>query len=56
MTFEDIIHDAETRRENIINGGYNCIPLPYKRFRNIYPGTEQEKYIIVTANQKIKAK
>ena len=53
MTFEDIIHDAETRRENVINGGYNCIPLPYNRFRSIYPGTEQEKYIIVTANQKI---
>lgn len=53
MTFEDIIHDAEIRRENVINGGYNCIPLPYKRFRSIYPGTEQEKYIIISANQKI---
>lgn len=53
MKFEDIIKDAETRRNNVVNGGFNCIPLPYNRFRKVYPGTEQAKYIIVTANQKV---
>lgn len=53
MNFNDIITDAETRRDIIINGGFNCIPLPFERFRKIYPGTEQAKYIVITANQKI---
>lgn len=53
MTFDDIIKDAENRRNIVLNGGFNCIPLPYERFRKIYPGTEQAKYIIITANQKI---
>lgn len=53
MKFEDIIKDAEERRERLINGGYNCIPFPFERFRCIYPGTEQAKYIILTANQKV---
>lgn len=53
MKFEDIIKDAEDRRERVLSGGYNCIPLPFERFRCIYPGTEQAKYIIITANQKV---
>ena len=53
MEFDNIIKDAESRRDVIMGGGYNCIPLPYSRFRQLFPGTEQGKYIIVTANQKI---
>ena len=41
------------KRERALNGLYNCIPLPFQRFRTFFPGTQMSKYIIVTANQKI---
>lgn len=44
------------KRERALNGLYNCIPLPFARFRTFFPGTQMGKYIIVTANQKVKAK
>lgn len=51
--FETIQKENKTRRERIIEGKYNCIPFPFKRFRKIYPGIEQGKYLIITANQKV---
>lgn len=53
--FETIQKENKTRRERIIEGKYNCIPFPFKRFRKIYPGIEQGKYLIITANQKVKS-
>lgn len=47
-----VIQSIENRRLNAINGGINCIPLPFKRFRRDVPGIEQGQYILVTANQK----
>ena len=41
------------KRERALNGLYNCIPLPFARFRTFFPGTQMGKYIIVTANQKV---
>lgn len=51
--FEDVMSYLEQRRQRAINGLYNCIPLPFKRFRTFVPGIEQGRYIIVTASQKI---
>lgn len=48
----DVIRSIEKRRENALNGGVNCIPLPFKRFRREIPGIEQGQYVLVTANQK----
>jgi len=48
----DVIKSIEKRRQNALNGGVNCIPLPFKRFRREIPGIEQGQYILVTANQK----
>lgn len=48
-----VIQNLEKRRENAINGGANCIPLPFKNFRTEIPGIEQGQYVIVTANQKV---
>lgn len=45
-----------TRRDRILNGLINCIPLPFKRLRNWLPGIEKRRYVIITANQKVKAK
>lgn len=51
--FQYVFDNLVKRRERVISGKYNCIPFPYPRFRQIFPGIEQGKYIIVTANQKI---
>lgn len=51
-TISDVLNNLETRRENAIHGGANCIPLPFKRFQTELPGIEQGQYVIVTANQK----
>lgn len=41
------------RRQRLLDGKFNCIPLPWKRFRRVFPGIEQKRYIVVTANQKV---
>lgn len=53
MRFKEVIGDLRRRRERVINGLWNCIPLPFPRFRQLLPGFEQGKYIVVTANQKV---
>lgn len=42
-----------SRKERAEQGLYNCIPWPFKRFRELFPGTESGKFVVVTANQKI---
>ena len=44
--------DLKKRRETVLNGGINCIPLPFPRFRSEIPGFEQEQYIVLTASTK----
>ena len=51
--FDDVMSYLEKRRQRAIDGLYNCIPLPFKRFKSLFPGIEQGRYIIVTASQKI---
>lgn len=51
--FEEIQAENELRRDRIIQGKYNCLPFPFKRFRKVYPGVEQGKFICLTANQKV---
>lgn len=41
------------RRQRLLDGKFNCIPLPWERFRRVFPGIEQKRYIVVTANQKV---
>ena len=51
--FEEIQEENKARREKVVEGKYNCLPFPFTRFRKVYPGVEQGKYICITANQKI---
>lgn len=51
--FQEVQQENILRRERILEGKYNCLPFPFERFRKIYPGFEQGKYICITANQKI---
>ena len=52
-TSSGVIKDLERRRKNVVEGGINCFPLPFERFRDEWPGIEQEQYIVFTAGTKI---
>ena len=47
-----VITGLEERRERVLNGDINCIPLPFKRFRSELPGIEQETYYLVSGGTK----
>lgn len=49
---ESTIASIKNRRQKILEGGINCIPSPYVRFRSEFPGIEQGQYITVTASTK----
>lgn len=50
---ERILKSLRERRRNIIEGNVNCIPSPFERFRGDFPGIEQGKYYLVSANSKV---
>jgi len=52
VSMDDVIKDLRERRQNVLNGGINCIPWPFPRFRIDIPGIEQEQYVVVTAPTK----
>ena len=51
--FQEVQTENQLRRERILEGKYNCLPFPFPRFRKVYPGVEQGKFLCVTANQKV---
>lgn len=53
LTPGDVIQSLIERRQNLEKGGVNCIPFPFKRFKQEVPGVEQGQYVIVTASTKI---
>lgn len=46
---ERVIANLEERRERILEGEVNCIPSPFKRFRNDFSGIEQGCLITITS-------
>jgi len=40
------------RRDKVLSGGINCIPLPFPRFRSEFPGTEQKRIYLVSGGTK----
>ena len=52
-TIDEVLDNLTERRQNVLLGGVNCIPLPFERFQNEIPGVEQGQYVVVTANQKV---
>lgn len=47
-----ILKNLEERRSRVIEGGVNCIPIPFRRFRSKWPGVEQGKYYLVSGSTK----
>lgn len=50
-----VLKALKDRRQNILNGNINCIPSPFKRFMDDFPGIEQGKYYIISAATKVVA-
>lgn len=46
------LEHLKARREKVLNGGVNCIPSPFSRFRSDFVGIEQKKYYLITAHEK----
>lgn len=53
MSSKKFIQNLIDRRQRIIDGKINCIPLAFPRLKEVYPGIERRKYNICTANQKV---
>ena len=47
-----VLTNLEDRRQRILSGGINCIPSPFKCFRNYFPGIEQGKYYLISGASK----
>lgn len=53
LRFNRVLNNIKERKQRALDGKYNCVPLPFPRFKNIFPGIERCRYIIITANQKV---
>ena len=53
MSYKHNIEKLKYRRQRIIDGLINCVPLPFQRFRLWWPGIEKKRYFILTASQKV---
>lgn len=51
--YRRFLDKLKNRRERILDGKINSIPLPFPRFKRWWPGIEKKRYTIITANQKV---
>lgn len=47
-----VLQNIKERRERVLSGKINCIPVPFPRFRNVFPGIEQKRYFLVSGATK----
>lgn len=47
-----ILDNLEERRQRVLSGGINCIPLPFPSFRRDFPGIEQGKFYLMSGSSK----
>ena len=52
-SFDRALEKLILRRQRILDGKINCIPLSFPRLRVWLPGIEKRRYNIITANQKV---
>ena len=53
LIFEQDLAFLEERKDRNDSGFYNCLPFPFPRGEERFPGFERGNYVIVTANQKV---
>ena len=51
--FNRVYEDIKRRRQKILSGKINCIPCSFPRFQSEWPGVEQSKFYLLTAQQKV---
>lgn len=49
---ERLKHYLESRRNKVLNGEVNCIPTPFPRFSEQFPGIEQGKFYLISGASK----
>lgn len=47
-----LLSDIKTSRDQVLSGKTNCIPSPFVRFRQDYPGIEKQSYVLLTSATK----
>lgn len=47
-----ILDTLDDRRKRILEGDINCIPSPFRRLSNSFPGIEQAKYYLISGGPK----
>ena len=47
-----VLNNLEERRQRVLRGDINCIPSPFKSFRQDFPGIEQGKYYCISGGSK----
>ena len=47
-----VLNTLEDRRKRILEGDINCIPSPFRRLSNSFPGIEQDKYYLISGSPK----
>lgn len=43
-----VLNTLEDRRQRIIDGDINCIPSPFGKLSNSFPGIERDKYYLIS--------
>ena len=47
-----LLETLDNRRKRILEGDINCIPSPFRRLSNSFPGIEQAKYYLISGGPK----
>ena len=47
-----ILDTLDDRRKRVLEGDINCIPSPFRRLSNSFPGIEQAKYYLISGGPK----
>ena len=47
-----VLSTLADRRQRVINGDINCIPSPFGRLTNSFPGIERDKYYLISGATK----
>ena len=50
-----VLSNLEERRQRVLRGDINCIPSPFEKFQQDFPGVEQGKMYLVSGAAKSKS-